>query len=79
QLPAIVAGLATGGENQPRSSGLRHALIIDDEPDVDGSLSDILELMGIKSRIVPVWESAAATLSGHMPPDIVFSDLRMPG
>ncbi|RVA14321.1 hybrid sensor histidine kinase/response regulator, partial [Mesorhizobium sp. M7A.F.Ca.US.002.01.1.1] len=79
QLPAIVAGLATAGDNQPRSSGLRHALIIDDEPDVAGSLSDILELMGIKSRIVPVWESGAATLSGHMPPDIVFSDLRMPG
>ena len=35
--------------------------------------------MGIKSRIAPVWESGAATLGGHMPPDIVFSDLRMPG
>ncbi|MHC2794269.1 PAS domain S-box-containing protein [Mesorhizobium jarvisii] len=79
QLPAISAGIAAAGESQPRSSGLRHALIIDDEPDVAGSLSDILELMGIKSRIAPVWESGAATLSGHMPPDIVFSDLRMPG
>jgi PAS domain S-box-containing protein len=79
QLPAISAGNAAAGEAQPRSSGLRHALIIDDEPDVAGSLSDILELMGIKSRIAPVWESGAATLGGHMPPDIVFSDLRMPG
>ncbi|WP_181174493.1 PAS domain S-box protein [Mesorhizobium sp. B2-3-10] len=79
QLPAISAGIAAAGESQPRSSGLRHALIIDDEPDVAGSLSDILELMGIKSRIAPLWESGAATLGGHMPPDIVFSDLRMPG
>lgn len=79
QLPAIEAGIAAAGENQPRSSGLRHALIIDDEPDVAGSLSDILELMGIKSRVALVWESGAATLSGYMPPDIVFSDLRMPG
>lgn len=79
QLPAIPAGAATAGDSPVRSSGLRHALIIDDEPDVAASLSDILELMGIKSRIVPAWESAAATLTGHMPPDIVFSDLRMPG
>ena len=28
---------------------------------------------------MPAWTSAAATLTGHMPPDIVFSDLRMPG
>ncbi|MER8862987.1 PAS domain S-box protein [Mesorhizobium sp. M0751] len=79
QLPAIAASAAAAGEAPSRSSGLRHALIIDDEPDVAASLSDILELMGIKSRIVPAWVSAAATLSGHVPPDIVFSDLRMPG
>lgn len=79
QLPAISAGAAAAGETPSRSSGLRHALIIDDEPDVAASLSDILELMGIKSRVVPAWASAAATLTGHMPPDIVFSDLRMPG
>lgn len=79
QLPAIAAGAAAAGEAPSRSSGLRHALIIDDEPDVAASLSDILELMGIKSRVVPAWISAAATLSGHVPPDIVFSDLRMPG
>ncbi|WP_245455360.1 MULTISPECIES: sensor histidine kinase [unclassified Mesorhizobium] len=79
QLPAITAGAAAGSEGPARSSGLRHALIIDDEPDVAGSLSDILELMGVKSRVVPAWTSAAAILSGQMPPDIVFSDLRMPG
>ncbi|MER9215246.1 PAS domain S-box protein [Mesorhizobium sp. M0663] len=79
QLPAIAAGAAAAGEAPSRSSGLRHALIIDDEPDVAASLSDILELMGIKSRVVPAWVTAAATLSGHVPPDIVFSDLRMPG
>ncbi|TIP05200.1 MAG: response regulator, partial [Mesorhizobium sp.] len=56
-----------------------HALIIDDEPDVAASLSDILELMGLKSRLVPSWTCAGEVLSGHMPPDIVFSDLRMPG
>ncbi|RUW47052.1 response regulator, partial [Mesorhizobium sp. M1A.F.Ca.ET.072.01.1.1] len=79
QLPAIVGNAAKAGEGPARSSGLRHALIIDDEPDVAGSLSDILELMGLKSRLVPSWTSAGEVLSGHMPPDIVFSDLRMPG
>ncbi|OWK19337.1 hypothetical protein AJ88_45230 [Mesorhizobium amorphae CCBAU 01583] len=78
-MPAIAAGAAAAGESPARSSGLRHALIIDDEPDVAGSLSDILELMGLKSRVVAAWTSAAGILAGHMPPDIVFSDLRMPG
>ena len=79
QLPAIASGAAKPGEGPARSSGLRHALIIDDEPDVAGSLSDILELMGLKSRAVTSWSSATEVLGGHMPPDIVFSDLRMPG
>ncbi|TPI10934.1 PAS domain S-box protein [Mesorhizobium sp. B2-4-6] len=78
-LPAIAGEAAKAGESAVRSSGLRHALIIDDEPDVAGSLSDILELMGLKSRVVASWTSAADVLDGHMPPDIVFSDLRMPG
>ncbi|WP_167483953.1 sensor histidine kinase [Mesorhizobium tamadayense] len=79
QLPAITGDAAKAGEGPARSSGLRHALIIDDEPDVAASLSDILELMGVKSRLVPNWTSAGEVLGGQMPPDIVFSDLRMPG
>ncbi|MDX8483257.1 PAS domain S-box protein [Mesorhizobium sp. VK24D] len=79
QLPAIAGDAAKAGEGPARSSGLRHALVIDDEPDVAASLSDILELMGVKSRVVPSWRSAGEVLSGHIPPDIVFSDLRMPG
>jgi len=79
QLPAIVGQAAKAGEGPTRSSGLRHALIIDDEPDVAASLSDILELMGVKSRVVASWTSAGDVLNGYMPPDIVFSDLRMPG
>lgn len=58
-------------------AGLRQALIIDDEPDVAGSLADILELMGLKSRVVTAWTSAQAALQDFSP-DIVFSDLRMP-
>ena len=79
QLPAITGEAAKAGESPARSSGLRHALIIDDEPDVAASLSDILELMGVKSRIVAGWTSAGEVLAGYMSPDIVFSDLRMPG
>lgn len=77
ELPAF-AGMRPGvAPQETRSSGLRHALIIDDEPDVAGSLSDILELMGVKSRIITAWSSPAAVLSDYEP-DIVFSDLRMP-
>ncbi len=79
ELPAIAGSAVATGDGPVRSNSLRHALIVDDEPDVAASLSDILELMGIKSRIVPAWTSAAEALSGYTPPDIVFSDLRMPG
>lgn len=77
-LPRIVSAGAAAAEGRAKSTGLRHALIIDDEPDVAASLSDILELMGIKSRVVRDWQSAAEALSGRQL-DIVFSDLRMPG
>jgi CheY-like chemotaxis protein len=75
---AAFAGARTGTAAQEiRSTELRHALIIDDEPDVAASLSDILELMGIKSRVVTAWGSAQAVLADYSP-DIIFSDLRMP-
>jgi PAS domain S-box-containing protein len=77
ELPAFV-GTHTGvAAQETRSSGLRHALIIDDEPDVAASLSDILELMGVKSRVITAWSSQEAVLA-DFEPDIVFSDLRMP-
>lgn len=78
ELPA--AGNQTPGAEAAQASGadLRRALIIDDEPDVAASLSDILELMGLRSDIVNGWTSAQEVLSGS-DPDIVFSDLRMPG
>jgi PAS domain S-box-containing protein len=60
------------------NADLRRALIIDDEPDVAGSLADILELMGLRSEIVSAWTSASDIMRG-IEPDIVFSDLRMPG
>ncbi len=78
ELPGIAAGTAVTAEGRNKSTGLRHALIIDDEPDVAASLSDILELMGVKSRIARSWLSLAETLPVPEP-DIVFSDLRMPG
>ncbi len=60
------------------SSTLHQALIIDDEPDVGASLADILELMGLKARVISEWHSVTETL-GEAEYDIIFSDLRMPG
>lgn len=79
EFPAMVGASAGVEEGRTESTGIRYALVIDDEPDVAASLSDILELMGVKSRIVTGWQSVAGTLVGHQRPDIVFSDLRMPG
>ncbi len=78
ELPAMQGAETAQTVGQTASQGLRHALIIDDEPDVAGALADILELMGLKSRIVSAWTSADAMLDGFHT-DIVFSDLRMPG
>jgi len=77
ELPAFAGVRASVAAQEMRSSGILQALIIDDEPDVASSLSDILELMGIKSRIITTWGSAPAVLAEYMP-DIVFCDLRMP-
>lgn len=63
---------------QSSSADLRRALVIDDEPDVAGSLCDILELMGVRAETISSWTSARDVLS-NIEPDIVFSDLRMPG
>lgn len=77
ELPAKAGAHGSPAVQEQRSTGLRNALIIDDEPDVAGSLSDILELMGVKSRVITAWSSAHAVLA-EFEPDIVFSDLRMP-
>jgi PAS domain S-box-containing protein len=78
ELP-MPAGQSQSAETaQPENADLRRALIIDDEPDVAGSLSDVLELMGLRSEIVSAWTSAGEIMKSAEP-DIVFSDLRMPG
>ena len=66
------------GSTTVATANIRRALIIDDEPDVAGSLADILELMGVKSVVHSSWPAAreAADDPGF---DVVFSDLRMPG
>ena len=80
ELPAIAAAtLADRRDPACIERRLRQALIIDDEPDVAGSLADILELMGVKSRYWRPGHSAAEVLAVPCEPDIVFSDLRMPG
>jgi PAS domain S-box-containing protein len=78
ELPTVDQSIAiTAAGGQKTTSGLRNALIVDDEPDVAGSLADILELMGVKSKLVTAWSSAAEDLVSFEP-DIIFSDLRMP-
>jgi len=80
ELPMVAASLGETAGANPYSTNIRIALIIDDEPDVAGSLSDILELMGIKSVIHTGWPAARDAIDGlDMEIDIVFSDLRMPG
>lgn len=69
---------ADAGAEPDAARRVGRALVIDDEPDVAASLSDLLELMGIKARIVTSWTSAADLLADH-DTDLVFSDLRMPG
>jgi len=78
ELPAPVLPETEAAAAPGPSGGMRHALIIDDEPDVATSLSDLLELMGIKSRVVSRWTSVDEIL-GDLPVDLIFSDLRMPG
>lgn len=70
---AAVSDVAAGPSKE-----LRYAVILDDEIDVAASLADILELMGVKARVEPLFTSLDA-LAAEREPDILFSDLRMPG
>lgn len=80
ELPMVARSLGEIAGTAPYSTSIRTALIIDDEPDVAGALSDILELMGIKSVIHTGWAEARDGIDSlDMEIDIVFSDLRMPG
>ncbi len=78
ELPSIDQAAVSATVGRTTVPGLANALIVDDEPDVAGSLADILELMGVKSKVVLAWTSATEELDSFEP-DIVFSDLRMPG
>lgn len=80
ELPTIVPNLGETAGANPYSTSLRTALIIDDEPDVAGSLADILELMAIRSIVHTSWPAAREAMDRmDMEVDLVFSDLRMPG
>ncbi len=80
ELPMVARTLGEIAGADPYSTNIRNALIIDDEPDVAGSLADILELMGIKSVIYTGWDEARDGIDSlDIEIDIVFSDLRMPG
>ena len=68
---------AEPGQGEMRR-GVARALIVDDEADVAASLADMLQLMGVKTTVVTSWRGAAVELAAA-DPDIVFSDLRMPG
>ncbi|MBX3568612.1 MAG: PAS domain S-box protein [Rhizobiaceae bacterium] len=78
ELPGVSAAPDGFAAGPAQSTGISTALIIDDEPDVAGSLADILELMGIRAQTMSTWPGVGAAFTGE-PPDIVFSDLRMPG
>jgi len=78
EIPAARGSEAAASAIATSTKELRHAVIIDDEPDVAGSLADILELMGIKARVEAEFRSLDA-LAAEREPDILFSDLRMPG
>ena len=78
ELPAAHGGADSFAVGPAPATGISQALIIDDEPDVAGALSDLLLLMGIKSRVMAAWTTIDEALDGEEV-DIVFSDLRMPG
>jgi PAS domain S-box-containing protein len=75
-LSNVIEGAAV--EAQRASAGGRSVLIVDDEPDVATSLSEILELDGYHASVVDGPLSALKRIE-TTPFDFVFADLRMPG
>lgn len=78
ELPAATGAAAQAHAIAAAASQLRFAVIVDDEADVAASLADILEVMGVKARVESGYTSLD-DLAAEQEPDILFSDLRMPG
>jgi DNA-binding NtrC family response regulator len=57
---------------------VRHVLLVDDDPAVLGSLTQALNHLGAEPQTAGSAEEALAKLAEN-PPDLVLSDIRMPG
>ena len=78
ELPLLAQARDDAPGQAETRRGVARALIVDDEADVAASLADMLQLMGVKTTVVASWRGAEVELA-EADPDIVFSDLRMPG
>jgi len=57
---------------------VRRVLLVDDDPGVLGSLTQALTHLGVEPRTAASAEEALASLAEN-PPDLILSDIRMPG
>ncbi|HCV75504.1 hybrid sensor histidine kinase/response regulator [Pseudomonas oryzihabitans] len=73
--PAVVPETATAAPARPAT---RRILVADDNPDIADTIAELLELDGHEVRVVYDGQ-AALTLFQSYGPDIVISDIGMPG
>jgi signal transduction histidine kinase len=68
-----------GGPALARPGRSLAVLLVDDDPDVNASLCDLMHLLGHRPESVASGEDALARLDRGSEPDVVFLDLNMPG
>lgn len=74
--PARLESASPGGPSL--AEGPRRVMVIDDDPDVGGSLGVLLESLGARVRVCPDGLAGVAAIRDFQP-EIVFIDLGMPG
>jgi signal transduction histidine kinase len=79
RLPKAKAMVATDTPNEPFGLTALKALIVEDEDDVADILSDMLTTLGVAVQTAPSAEDAIDILERGARPDIILSDVVMPG
>ncbi|MFO1058157.1 MAG: response regulator [Dongiaceae bacterium] len=77
RLPATAAAAAPEAEPVDAAPGVRHVLIVDDEPEVRDTLAEILARDGYRIDMADGGRAALERI-GHRRYDVVVSDIRMP-
>ena len=79
RLPVTEPSDARAPEGRNILSASLQALVVEDETDVADILSEMLGMLGVTVQCVPDGEAAVAAIESGVSPDLILTDVIMPG